>query len=392
MDRTAVVIGGGIGGLAAAIGLRLVGWEATVLERRPELGEIGAGMSQSPNALRALGELGVAEQARAVGVPFPGVFNLLTPSGGHITRALPGGVSPLLGFHRADLHRVLMDAVPPAWVRTGADVTAIGQGTDGVTVRYGDTELTASLVVAADGVHSTTRRLLWPEAPEPRFWGNTVWRGIARAEGVEAGMTLGRGRYFLVMPVGRGRVYWALGTRAAEPGLRFDDELAEVRRRVEGWHEPIAALLDATPPEAVLHHDMADLGTLETFVKGRVALLGDAAHAMHPDMAQGAAQSLEDAVVLAAALAEADGDVPVALARYDERRRPRTQKIVKQARSKGLGATSGNVLSHRVQELALRMIPASRWPALATRALAPVWDWRPPRLPRSPAASEPPRA
>ncbi|MGS2644444.1 FAD-dependent monooxygenase [Streptosporangium sp. LJ11] len=381
MTGKVVVVGGGIGGLAAAIGLRRIGWMATVLERSPELGEIGAGMSQSPNALRALAELGVADQARAAGTPFHGIFNLRTPSGGHIARALPGTASPLLGFHRADLHRVLMDAVPDGWVRTGAHVTAVRQDADQVTVSYGTEELRADLVVAADGVHSTVRHLLWPEAPGPRFWGNTVWRGIAHADGVDAAMTLGRGQYFLAMPVGRGRVYWALGARADRPGLRHDDELAEVRRRVGHWHDPIPRLLEATAPEAVLHHDITDLDPLSGYVRGRVVLLGDAAHAMHPDMAQGAAQSLEDAVVLAAALAESGDDIPAALARYDEQRRPRTQTIVKQARAKGLGSTSGNAVGYHLRTTVLRLVPSSRWPALAAQALAPVWEWRPPRLP-----------
>lgn len=117
-------------------------------------------------------------------------------------------------------------------------------------------------------------------------------------------------------------------------------------------------------------------------IRSGVVLLGDAAHAMHPDMAQGAAQSLEDAVVLAAALAESGGDVSAALARYDEQRRPRTQTIVKQARTKGLGSTSGNAAGYYLRTLAVRLVPSTRWPALAAKALAPVWDWTPPRLPR----------
>ncbi|MEU4539644.1 FAD-dependent monooxygenase [Streptosporangium sp. NPDC023825] len=382
MNKSAVVIGGGIGGLAAAIGLRRIGWTATVLERRPELGEIGAGMSQSPNALRALAELGVADAARAAGVPFHGIFNLRTASGGHIVRALPGTASPLLGFHRADLHRVLLDALPDGWVHPGAQVSAVRQDADEVIVSCGAREWRTDLVVAADGVNSTVRSLLWPEASGPRFWGNTIWRGIAHADGIDAAMTMGRGQYFLAMPVGGGRVYWALGARADRPALRYDDELAEVRRRVGHWHDPIPHLLEATAPEAVLHHDITDLDSLSGYVRGRVVLLGDAAHAMHPDMAQGAAQSLEDAVVLAAVLADTGDDVPAALARYDEQRRPRTQTIVKQARAKGLESTSGNAVGYHLRTTALRLVPSSRWPALAAKALAPVWNWRPPRLPR----------
>ncbi|WP_280394926.1 FAD-dependent monooxygenase [Nocardia brasiliensis] len=381
MNRSAMVVGGGIGGLTAAIALRRIGWDVTVLERASTLGEVGAGMSQSPNALRAFDAIGVGEHVRRAGVPFHAPDNLRTPSGEYLIRAQrPDRSTPLLGFHRADLHRALLDQVPPGCVRTGAEVTDIRQTAERVTVICQGEELCADLVIAADGAHSTVRRVLWPDAPQPRFWGNTVWRSIAKLDGVQGSLTMSRGQNFLIMPVSDGRAYWALWARAERAGIRYDNELAEVRRRVSGWHDPIPALLDATPADAVLHHDLADLEKLSTYVQGRVALLGDAAHVMHPDMGQGAGQSVEDAVVLAAALAEAD-TVTEALTRYDEQRRPRTQTIVGQARKKSLSATSPNRFSYHTQNLILRMIPDSKWPNLAERALEPVWNWAPPQLP-----------
>jgi 2-polyprenyl-6-methoxyphenol hydroxylase-like FAD-dependent oxidoreductase len=384
VNGSAIVVGGGIGGLAAAVALRHIGWQVTVLERAPALGEIGAGMSQAPNALRALDALGLGARAREVGVPFHGTNNLRTPTGDYLIRSRTpaDSISPLIGFHRADLHRVLLDAVPGDCVHAGTEATGIEQpeGSSTVTVTCENEELTADLVVAADGGRSTARRLLWPDAPEPRFWKNTIWRGIATMDGIEASVTMGRGEEFLIMPVGRGRIYWAMGALAPRPGVRADDELAEVRRRVGSWHDPIPALLDATPPAAVLHHDMFDLDSLPTYVRGHVALLGDAAHLMHPHLGQGAGQAIEDAVVLAAALAES-ADIPAALAHYDDVRRPRTQRIVKQARGKSPAATSRNPLSFLLGRLMLRMIPDARWPSLSERGLAPLWDWTPPRLP-----------
>lgn len=379
----AIVVGAGIGGLAAAIALRRTGWDVTVLERRAEAGEIGAGMSQGPNALRALDALGVGDRAREVGTPFYGTANLREPSGRDLNRAESGQSLPLLGFHRADLHRLLLDAVPAAAIRTGAAVTGYQTAPSDAAVSLGDEVLEADLVVAADGVHSTARRTLWPDAPDPAFWHYTVWRGVADLDldPAAGGMTLAEDRYFLIMPLPGGRVYWALGARAETAGERSADEAAEVRRRTAGWHDPIPALLDATPQDRVLHHDIADLdhAPLPTYVHGSVALLGDAAHPMSPDLGQGAGQALEDAVVLAAALAGAP-DVSTALARYDAERRPRTQWIAHAAHRKGTGYISGSAARQRMLVWSTRMLSARTLASLTAKGLARVWDWEPPRL------------
>ncbi|MGN9843947.1 FAD-dependent monooxygenase [Nonomuraea sp. H19] len=381
MRRHAIVVGGGIGGLATALALRRIGWQATVLERAAELGEIGAGMSQAPNALRALAELGVEEQARAVGAPTYSSGNLRTPDGRHLQQARPGDATALLAFARADLHRVLLEAVPTGWIRPDAEVTAIRQNADGVTVGFGGGELTADLVIAADGIRSTVRRLLWPDAPPPRFLGRTAWLGIAQVPGLPGSMTMGPGGYFLIHPIARGRAYWAYVTTADAPGVRYDQEKTEVARRVGTWHDPIPALVEATPGEAVIHIDICDLDPLPAYVRGRVALLGDAAHAMSPDRGQGAGQSIEDAVVLAAALA-GEHTVDAALRRYDADRRPRTQATARGARKDGDRIISK--AAHRAMVTMIRMMPARWWRKGIAADGNATWRWRPPRLP-SPA-------
>ncbi|MGC7102777.1 FAD-dependent monooxygenase [Amycolatopsis lurida] len=378
MTKHAIVVGGGIGGLAAALALHRIGWRATVLERTPELGEIGAGMSQAPNALRALAELGVEEQARAAGVPTHASANLRLPDGRYLQQARPGDHTAMLGFHRADLHQVLLGALPDGWVRTGAEVTAIRQGTDAVAVTCGGgTELSAELVVAADGIHSTVRRLLWPDAPPPRFLGRTAWLGIAEVPGLPGSITLGPGGYFLVHPIARGRTYWAYVTTADKPGIRYDHEKSEVADRIAAWHEPLPSLIEATPDDAVIHIDIHDLDPLPTYTRGRVALLGDAAHAMSPDRGQGAGQSLEDAVVLAAALAD-EPAIETALHRYDAERRPRTQATAKGARADGARTTSK--AAHRALTTMIRLMPASLWRKGISADGNTTWRWRPPRL------------
>ncbi|HEX6339904.1 FAD-dependent monooxygenase [Umezawaea sp.] len=378
MTREAIVIGAGIGGAAAALALRHIGWRATVLERAPVLGEIGAGMSQAPNALRALDALGVGEQARSAGVPTHAAGNLRTPDGRYLQRARPGDVTAMLAFHRADLHRVLLDALPGSWVRTGAEVTGLRQEADRAAVGFGDGELTADLVVAADGIRSTVRRLLWPDAPPPRFLGRTAWLGIAEVTDLPGSITLGPGGYFLIHPLGRGRAYWAYVTTASQPNVRSDQEKTELIRRIGTWHDPIPRLIEATPTEALIRIDIHDLDPLPSYVTGRVALLGDAAHAMSPDRGQGAGQSIEDAVVLATALA-GESTVDAALRRYDADRRPRTQTTARGARKDGHRTTSQ--AAHRAMVTMIRMTPASLWRKGIAPDGNPTWRWRPPLLP-----------
>lgn len=381
MTGHAIVIGGGIGGLAAAVALRRIGWRVDVLERVQAFREVGSGLSQSPNAMRALAELGLAAEAEAVSMPTWATHAMRLPSGRHLMRAPIGRNPPLRAFRRAALHRLLRQALPEDVVHTGVEVTGLAQTSGKVTVTCTAGRQDADLVVGADGIHSLTRRLLWPQAPAPRFLGYTAWVGLADTPIEASGsMTLGRGRYFLIHPVAPGRVYWALGAAADRPGVRFDDELEQVRRRVSGWHDPIGALLEATPPEQVHHLDIHDLPDLPAYTSGRVALLGDAAHAMSPDRGQGAGQSIEDAVVLAAVLA-AGGSVPAALDAYDARRRPRTQAVARAARQAGLQMINAGPVTHALTVLALRLTPSTLWARLAPRTLGALWDWTPPALP-----------
>src|SRR5262249_4179137 len=175
----------------------------------------------------------------------------------------------------------------------------------------------ADLVVGADGLRSPLRSRLFASLPGPRYSGDTSWRGVTAGPGPApggGGGTWGRGERVGLVPMADGRVYWYATGNDAE-GRTFPDEHAEVRRRFGGWHRPIAGVIDATSPAAVLHHDICWLPPLPRFTAGRVALLGDAAHAMTPDLGQGACQAIEDAVVLAACAGRAQG-LTAALASY----------------------------------------------------------------------------
>ncbi|GGS92302.1 MULTISPECIES: FAD-dependent monooxygenase [Streptomyces] len=385
MVGTAVVVGGGIGGLAAAIGLRRIGWDVTVLERAATLEDAGAGISLAANGLRALDEIGLGQAVRAAS---RGQYTggTRTPRGRRLSRmdgaALEKAVgSPIMGIPRSTLHRLLRAALPAGALLTGVRAASVEQtAPDLVRVDCGDTTLHADLVIAADGIGSSIRGRLFPDHPGPVHSGSTVLRAITDHPvglATDFELTWGRGAEFghIAFPDGRAEWHAVLGL---PPATRFADPLAELRRRFHDWHDPIPALLAATRPEAVLHHDVAELLTpLPSYAVGRIALLGDAAHAMTPHLGQGACQALEDAVTLAAALA-ATPDADAALTRYDAERRPRSQAVARAARQAG---RMGRQLSHPVavalRNTAMRLTPSRA----STRMILRHHTWTPPRLP-----------
>ncbi|MEV0977172.1 FAD-dependent monooxygenase [Streptomyces sp. NPDC049915] len=384
MRGRAVVVGGGIGGLAAAIGLRRTGWEVTVVERAPVLADVGAGISLHSNGLRALDALGAGAAVRAAARPVH-TGGTRTPDGRWLTRldgaALARAVGdPIHGITRADLHRLLRETLPADRLHVGTQATGIDL-TDPARPRvlFADGALEADLVVAADGVNSRLRAQLLPGHPGPVHSGSTVLRALTDgplAVPTDFCLTWGPGAEFGHLALADGRAEW-FAVLGAPPGTRYADALAAVRERFAGWHDPIPELLAATRPQDVLHHDIHELATpLPTFASGRVALLGDAAHAMTTNLGQGACQALEDAVVLAAALA-AEPSVEAALVRYDAERRPRSAGVARAARQAGrMGHQLTHPLAVGLRNTAVRLTP----PAVMLRGLLRHADWTPPAL------------
>ncbi|MGY2128014.1 FAD-dependent monooxygenase [Blastococcus sp. SYSU DS0617] len=357
------MVGGGIGGLAAARGLQLAGWSVRVLERAADLEPLGAGLSLFPNAVRALAALGVELPA---GRP-PGPGGIRAGDGRWLSRTDPAVYperygAPLLAVHRADLQEALLAALGPGTVVTGARVLDVEDGPDVARVRHSGGEGRAELVVLADGLSSTTRSLVAGPGPRPRYAGYTAWRAVVPAGAVTVRLdgateSWGRGERFGIVPLADGRVYWFATANAPEGGQAADGEHAEVRRRFSGWHAPIPDVVGATAPGDVLRHDVYDLRPHpRSYVGRRLVLLGDAAHAMSPNLGQGACQALEDAATLGSLL-PAGGDVDAGLAAYDRARRPRARRIARRSAQVGRIAQLDGRFSSAARDHVVRRTP-----------------------------------
>ncbi|GAA1589532.1 FAD-dependent monooxygenase [Actinomadura kijaniata] len=364
----AIVIGGGIGGLAAALALHRGGHRVRVLERAPAFTEVGAGLALQPNALRALDALGLGDTGRGGAAAGPPA-GIRRPDGAWLVRndvaALERRFGRWAALPRAALLSLLLDALPADAPRPGVHVHEVRP--DG-TVTHGAGTETADLVVGADGLNSAVRRSLWPDAPPPRYAGYTTWRAIV--PGVPVGETVetwGRGERFGYARLADGRAYcYAMVTAPRHTVTGIEG----LRRRFAGWHDPIPALLAAATDDGLLQHDTYELPDLPAFTAGRVALIGDAAHAMTPNLGQGACQALEDAVVLGRALGPGAA-VPEALRAYDRERRPRAQGVARRSRRLGAMAQRSAFPLVGARNAAMRAMPAG----LYARSLEPVLGW-----------------
>ncbi|MFC4531176.1 FAD-dependent oxidoreductase [Sphaerisporangium dianthi] len=407
----AVVIGGGIGGLTAAAALSLRGWSVTVCERAPSIEPVGSGLAIAPNALRALDTIGVGGKVRELSA-IQGEAGVRTADGRWLLRtsaeaALARFGEPTVVLLRATLVDLLASRLPSGALRLGTTVHAVDPRTGRVSTSGGD--LPADLVVAADGIDSAVRRSLFPGHPGTAHSGVTSWRLLVdpSQDETRGSESWGRGRVFGVVPMAGGLVYCYAtvpvhpavtsrgmdraeaggpadgGDRAANAevrgrGARHHEERegqgggrkADLMRLFGDWHDPIPRLIEASREESILRHDIFCLAApLPAFHSGKVALLGDAAHAMTPNLGQGACQAIEDAVVLAH-LAD---DLPA----YTTARLRRTTKIMRRSRTLCRVTRWSNPLAVRARDAAMSL--AGRLgDDLTLRQFQDVFSWRPP--------------
>jgi len=330
-----LVVGAGITGLGATRALRQRGFAADVIERATAWGHIGAGIYLPGNAVRALRALGLESAVAERASPIP--HQRLCDHRGRVladidTAALWGDVGPCLALHRADLHAVLATHGESVPVRMGVSLQGLSQQEKTVTAEFSDGSTGRyDLVLGADGVHSQVRRLLFG-ADMVRPVGQVALRFVTECPRDVTTWTvlLGRRVTFLAVPIGSGRVYCYCDAPAdGDSRPEVDDVIGRLAELLSGFSDPVSAILDTLRPDGAVHVARIEEVTLDRWSCGSVLLLGDAAHATSPNMAEGAAMGLEDGLVLAECLARG-GDIEQTMAAFQARRRPRTQWVLAQ--------------------------------------------------------------
>lgn len=359
-----LIAGAGIGGLTLAAALQREGISARILERTHELKPVGAGITVQINGMRALSHYGFDAAVLASGAPCAET-QLLDWKGRQLTSGSMAALSvrlgqPMLCVHRARLHEALRGLLSPGTLTLGCGVESYREENDAVVVTLDDGQLLrADLLVGCDGLHSKVRAQMLGESPT-RYSGYTSWRGVCSTQGLPLSGALsqywGPGARFGFVSIGFGELYW-FATANASPGGRDGPQPDELLARYGTWHDPIPAVLRATPPDRIIRTDIVDRVPVTRWTSPRVALLGDAAHPMTPNLAQGACQAIEDAVVLARLLG-LGGALPEVLHMYEVRRVERANGIV--ARAQRLGALGHweNALGRAVRDGAMRLFGA----------------------------------
>ena len=325
-----LIVGGGIGGLTAALALSRNGYAPTVVERATTWAPLGAGIVLGPNATTLLESLGIAAELYALG-HLQQTVAMSDAAGTERLEIDLGNVWPRgtcqLAIHRVPLLRVLVDHQRGS-IRLGRTVTSLYPSPDGVAVELSDgTTAVYDLVVGADGIYSRTRELLFPSA-SVHFVGQSYWRGVVDASVVnDWTVQFGEDRFFGISPIAADRTYWFAQIRTDEP---FDDpstgRTARLRNRFADFGAPASTVLGLIGESGECHFGPIHEVSLHDWARDSVVLIGDAAHAMSPIMGQGGAMAIEDGVVLAEELHRGD-TIGHALASFVERRRARVEEV-----------------------------------------------------------------
>lgn len=394
------IIGGGIGGLTAAIALRQFGFEPEVFEQAPLLLDVGAAIAIWPNAMRTLQVLGLGQKI----LENAGEMNeiqWLDKNGRAINRVRikePNSTqtAPAVALHRADLQETLLQALPTTSVHLGSSLVDFTQKEESVVANFANgNSFEADYLIAADGIHSRVRTELLDEIP-PKYRGYTVWRGIASINpaSIPRGTAIelhGRGKRFGLGPVGSGKLGWWAAANAANTSAKLEERSADRKtwkqgenvapripqetrndllRYFDGWYRPAIQLIEATPSSSILKTGAFDRPANTTWGNNRVTLLGDAIHPTTPNLGQGGCMAIEDALILARCFEKYDAS-ETALRAYEKARYRRTATIAKYSRWYGAVGQWENIFATTMRRSALSLVPET----VARRLMQIVFDY-----------------
>ena len=344
------VIGAGIGGLTAAVALHHRDIDVEVYEQSSQIAEIGAGVSLSPNAIKAFRALGLETAIAAIGFESDNQLVRAWNSGDVISKVFRKGVyekefgAPYLSAHRADLVDVLRRQLPDRIFHLGARCAEVETSGTGARARFADgAVIQADLIVGADGIRSAVRQSLFGR-DAPRFTGSVCWRGLVPLDvfppdliSTDLTLYMGPRSHVIHFMVRGGKLVNFVAhveTNAwTEESWTQECDRSEVMKTFAGWHGPLLQLLGSS--QRYYKWALYDRDPLDRWSKGRVTLLGDSAHAMLPHIGQGACMAIEDGYMLADLIAQMPDDLTEALRKYEQLRLPRTRRAVLEARARG---------------------------------------------------------
>lgn len=342
----AIVIGGGIGGMSSAIALEKAGIDVEVYEAVQEMKPVGAAISIWPNGVKCLNALGMKAALRELGGNMAFMAYHDGATGVPLTRFSMAPLVQQVGEYpypvaRAELQAMLIDTFGRERVQFGKRVIQVEQTADGVIATFSDnSQATGDFLIAADGTHSVIREYVLEEKLERRYAGYVNWNGLVtideRIAPADQWTTfVGDGKRVSLMPVSGNRFYFFFDVPLPK-GLPQDRSTvkADLTGYFQGWAESVQQLIAAINPDTTNRVEIHDIEPFSRFVKGRVALLGDAAHSTTPDIGQGGCAAMEDAVVLASTLASHSLGIEDALLRYQTRRVERVKDLVLKARKR----------------------------------------------------------
>lgn len=376
-----VIVGGGIGGLFAANALIAHGLEVSVYEQAPALGEVGAGVYITPNAVRQLERVGLAAAVQTRGARVGDKSRYFRHDGTPIAPvqvADASGWQACFGMHRADIVDFLAGALPRGVVHCGHRAIGFEEARDTARVHFANgASAQGDVVVGADGIHSALRPHVFA-ASTPVFHGTVAYRGLVTRQRLPDWpmdrwqMWAGPAKHFLVFPVRRGEMVNYVGFVPADEEMQESWSAAgdpdALRREFEGWDPRIGTVLGQV--DETFRWALYDREPLPTWSKGRLTLLGDAAHPMTPNLGQGGCMAVEDAAVLARCLAKY-GEAEAALRAYESRRRPRADAVARYSRLYGAFGQWESSAAARVRARLLSSVPE----ALGRKLLRMVFDY-----------------